>query len=62
VKAVTVKSANDLALLLDLFAKHPVKNIHLNIKDSLEILYVDASVLHVICRGTRFSATSFLYV
>jgi hypothetical protein len=38
-------------------------NIQFNIKVSLYIFYVDASpVLHVICRGTRFSATSFLTV
>jgi hypothetical protein len=41
----------------------PSENIQFNIKVSLDIFYVDASpVLHVICRGTRFSATSFLTV
>jgi hypothetical protein len=39
----------------------PSENIQFNSKVSLDIFYVDASpVLHVICRGTRFYATSFL--
>jgi hypothetical protein len=41
----------------------PSDNIQFNIKVSIDIFYVDDSpVLHVICRGTRFSATSFLSV
>jgi Reverse transcriptase (RNA-dependent DNA polymerase) len=38
-------------------------NICFNIKVSLDVFYLDTRpVLHVICRGTRFSATSFLSV